>query len=278
MVVDFHVHVLRPAAYLPEVLDLLDRVNPGYRERWEDGHPRPHELVAELREQGVGRAVVLAEHAPAASGDLRSEWVAEYCDGHDELIAACSINPNVDPRPRELLARYVDELGMRVLKLLPSYGFFGLGEPRMYRLYEIAADRGVPVLIHIGSSVFPGTRARYSDPAPLEDVARDFPELKLVLAHAGRGYWYERCQFMAAHHPNVYLDIAGLPPASLPRVLPELERIADKVVFGSDWPAIPRTIDDNVAAIRALGYAPEAEQRILAGTAAELLGLPATTF
>jgi uncharacterized protein len=278
MVIDFHTHVLRPDAYLPEVLDLLERSNPAYRTRWAGGagFPSPAEMAADLRDQGVAHAVVLAEHAAATSGDLRSEWVAEYCSGEHALIPACCVNPNADPHPRGRLAHYLDDLGMRVLKLLPSYNFFRPDEARMYRLYELCAARGVPVLIHVGSSVFPGTRARYCDPAHLQDVARDFPELPLVLAHAGRGYWYEQCAFMASHEPNVYLDLAGLPPASLPRLLPTLERLArdGKVVFGSDWPAIPRTIGENVAALRALDLDPVATEQILSGTARRLLGLP----
>jgi predicted TIM-barrel fold metal-dependent hydrolase len=271
-VVDFHTHVIPPSAYLPEVVELVERMNPGYAARFADGYPTAAEFVADLRTSGVSRAVVLAEHARAASGHLSSEWVSEYCQDFPELVPACSINPNTDPDARALFTHYVHGLGFRLCKLLPSYQFVYPNEPRMYRIYEIAESASVIVMIHVGSSVFQGTRARYCHPAHIEEVARDFPALQLVLCHAGRGYWYEQCAFMASHLANVHLDIAGLPPSRLLQHFPDLERIAGKVLFGSDWPAMPASIAANAAQIRALPLAAQAVEAILHGNAERLLG------
>lgn len=273
MIVDFHTHLLVWERYVPDMRDFIARTNPAYLERFADRAPTPAEFADHFRAAGVDRVVVLAEHAPAVTGDLRSEQVAEFCGGDPALIPACCINPNVDWRPRDAFRRYVDELGMRVLKLMPSYGFFHLGDPRMWRIYELAEERRVPVLIHVGSSTFPGTRQRFCDPDDIQDVAREFPELPFVLAHAGRGWQYDQCAFLAEHEPNVYLDLTGLPPARLLDLLPRLPRIADRCVFGTDWPAMPKTVAENVAAVRGLGLADAATDAILGGTAARLLDL-----
>jgi len=273
VIVDFHTHLLRWDDYVPDMRDFIGRVNPGYLEAYGDRHPTAREFGDHFRAAGVDRVVVLAEHAPAVTGNLRSEYVAEFCAGDEALVPACCINPNVDWRPRESFLRYVDDLGMRLLKLMPSYGFFTLGDPRLWRVYEIAEARRVPVLIHVGSSIFPGTRQRWCNPDDLQDVAREFPGVPFVLAHAGRGWWYEQCQFLAEHEPNVYLDLTGLPPVSVLQLLPRLPRIAGKVVFGTDWPAVPKAVADNVNAIRCLGLADDARDAILGGTAARLLHL-----
>lgn len=274
-IIDFHTHVIPPSAYLAEVVELVRRLNPGYTDRFAEGYPTPAEFVADLQAQGVARAVVLAEHARAASGHLSSEWVHEYCQDFPQLVPACSINPNTDPDARALFQHYVRDLGFRLCKLLPSYQFIYPNEPRMYRIYEIAEAAGVVMMIHVGSSVFRGTRARYCDPTHIEEVARDFPGLRLVLCHAGRGYWYDQCAFMAAHHPNIHLDITGLPPQKLLTYFPDLERIAGKVVFGSDWPAMPTSISANAAQIAALPLRRDAVEAILHGNAERLLGDPA---
>jgi hypothetical protein len=273
VIVDFHAHLLRWDDYVPDMREFIGRVNPDYLARYGDRHPTPTEFADVFRDAGVDRVVVLAEHAPATTGNLRSEYVAEFCAGDAALIPACCCNPNVDWRPREAFLRHVDDLGMRLLKLMPSYGFFRLGDPRLWRIYEIAEARRVPVLVHVGSSVFPGTRQRYCDPDDVQDVAREFPELPLVLAHAGRGWWYEQCQFLAEHEPNVYLDLTGLPPGRVLELLPRLGRIPHKVVFGTDWPAMPKTVTANLRAIRELGLPQPALDAILGGTASRLLHL-----
>lgn len=270
-VIDFHVHVSKPDAYMAEANAFVDKLNPAYRQRYEGGFPRPEEFVRELAAQGIDQAVILAEHAAGVTGHLATEWVVEYCREHPELIPAACINPNQDTDPRRTFEAYVTDLGARVLKLMPSYQFFYPNEARMYPIYQIAEDLGIPVMFHVGSSAFSGTRLKYCDPILLDDVARDFPKLPLIMCHAGRGFWYDQCAFMAAHYSNIFLDLAGLPPKRLLDYLPTLPRIANKVVFGSDWPAIPRTVEENVAAIRELPMPDDAKEAILHGTAETLL-------
>lgn len=96
------------------------------------------------------------------------------------------------------------------------------------------------------------------------------PELSLIQAHGGRGFKCDRALFLTRLHRNVYLDVAGLPPHKLLEYFPQLEKNADKILFGSDWPAL-RSIGQNVGAIRSLPLADDIKAKILGGNAARLL-------
>jgi len=78
-------------------------------------------------------------------------------------------------------------------------------------------------MFHPGSSLFRGFRLKYGDPLNLDDVAVEFPDLVIVQAHGARGFWYDRAAFLARIHPNVYMEVAGLPPHRLLDYFPELE-------------------------------------------------------
>lgn len=189
------------------------------------------------------------------------------------MIPFANVNPYLTANPAREVERCVRELGMRGLKLYPTYQYFYPNDRMLYPVYARACELGVPVMVHTGSSVFAGARMKYGDPLYLDDVAVDFPDLPLLLVHGGRGFWYDRAFFLARLHPNVYLEVAGLPPQKLLAYFPELDRIADKVIYGSDFPGMPY-IKENIETIRGLPLPEEAKEKILGGNAARILGLP----
>ena len=71
----------------------------------------------------------------------------------------------------------------------------------------------------------------------IDDVAVDFPNLQIVMAHCGRPFWYDQAFFVARRHQNVWLELSGIPPLQLPERLPRLEVISDRVLWGTDWPS-----------------------------------------
>jgi hypothetical protein len=139
-------------------------------------------------------------------------------------------------------------------------------------LYALAQEERLPVLVHTGSSVFKGSKIKYADPIYLDEVTTDFPDLVILMAHGGRGVWYERAFFLSRIHPNLYVEISGLPPKKLLNYFPDMENNIDKFVYGSDWPAV-QTISSNIDAIKRLALTEESKKKILYGNAAKILGL-----
>lgn len=271
-VIDFHVHVLSSYEdWTDEAHKLIRKYNPGFYDNFED-NITPAGVLRAMDEAGVEYAVVLPEYAPLTHGTITNEFVAELCSQNERLIPFCNINPHMIKHPGKELARLADNYGFRGIKLIPTYNHFFANESSLYPLYEEAQRRGLPVLVHTGSSVFRGAKLKYGDPLTLDEVAVDFPELVLVMAHGGRGFWYDRAAFLCRLHENVYIDLAGLPPANYLKYFPELEKIADKLVFGSDWPTAPSR-GKNIAEIRALPIAQETKENILGLTAAKLLAI-----
>jgi predicted TIM-barrel fold metal-dependent hydrolase len=119
-------------------------------------------------------------------------------------------------------------------------------------------------MIHTGTSVFPGARNTYADPMPIDDVAVDFPRLTLLLAHAGRPLHSGTAFFLARRHPRIWLDLSGIPPKRLLEYVPRLVDLADRSVWGTDWPG-PGVPDmrRNVEEFLELGLPEEISRSIL---------------
>jgi hypothetical protein len=266
-IIDFHTHLNKRERVNPTLLQFMENVNPEFYRRIDEFAGTPALFTDYLKSQGVKYAVVLAEYAPATSASTTTEDVIDYCRGNDMLIPFASINPNTHYDLAAKLEFYVKECGIKGLKLYPSYQFFYPNEARLYPLYAKAQDLGIPVMYHTGSSIFKGTRLKYCDPIYLDDVAVDFPELTLIMAHSGRGFWYDKCFFLSRFHQNVYMDITGLPPQNLLNYFPELDKNGEKVLFGSDWPAMPSSISKNVDIIKTLPLSDSTIEAILYGNA-----------
>jgi hypothetical protein len=271
-IIDFHVH---PAYYQSMTQSYLDLL----RRQWGDGldqmirtYSSPKGFLGLMDECGVDFTVVLAELAPITTGIADNEYVAQFCSESSRLIPFASINPYTSSGPAQELERWVTDHGFRGLKLYPTYQQFYPNESRLYPLYAKAQELGIPVMLHVGSSVFTGSRLKYGDPIYLDDVAVDFPGLRLVQSHSGRPFWYEKAFALARLHQNIFMEVAGLPPQKLLTYFPELERLADKVIFGSDWPGVP-TLKENIQAIQHLPIGEDAKHKILGGNAARLLDL-----
>jgi len=269
-VIDFHTHYVRKELLNPTWLNYLESVNPEFYSKIDDFSSHPELFSAYLKSQGVSYAVVLAECAPATSGFVPTEEVIEYCRGQEMLLPFASLNPNLHDDLVDKLEEYVRE-GVKGLKLHPSYQFFYPNEARLYPLYSKVQELKIPVIYHIGTSIFKGTRLKYCDPIYLDDVAVDFPNLKIIMAHSGRGFWYDKCFFLSRLHKNLYMDITGLPPQNLLNYFPELEKNREKVIFGSDWPTIPSSIGRNIEMIKSLPLSDQTIEAILYRNAEKIL-------
>jgi hypothetical protein len=236
----------------------------------------PDELLRFLDAQGVERACLINYIAIDTIGlsEYVNVWVSGYCRDHrDRLLAVGSVHPRLTKDAAGETKRLVQELGIRLIKLHPPHQLFFpddylRGNDSLRDIYEVAEQSGTPITFHTGTSIFPSARNRFADPMPIDDVAVDFPKLKILLAHAGRPLYFETAFFLARRHENVFLELSGIPPKNLLKGLPRLEEIADKCVWGTDWPSPGiSSPSENVAAFRALPISKEAQEKILRGNA-----------
>ena len=274
-VVDVHVHTAYTDPTPDTFAEYVAANVPGDVAAFIREYSRPERFVELMDENGVDYSCVLAEIAPVTSGLASNEYVRDFCAASPRLLPVCSVNPYLHGEPDRLLERLVREEGFRGLKLYPTYAYFYPNDHRLYPVYAAAQRLEIPVQVHTGSSVFRGSRLKYGDPLFLDDVAVDFPDLSILITHGGRPFWYEHAFALCRLHRNVYIDVAGLPPRKLTTYFPELARLPDKFVFGSDWPGLPNPVRDNIAAIRDLPIPEPAIAAILGETAARLYRIAA---
>lgn len=278
-VFDAHVHI-QPWDMLKP--DVLARMTHG-RADLDDVHryqKDPAAFTEHMAREGVDRAVLVNYVSPDVMGfgPAVNDWIAAYAGDRPELVAVGSVHPRLVKDAGAEVDRLL-ELGIRALKVHPAHQLlyphaYATGEiPAQRGLYARAESRGVPIIVHTGTSVFPGARNRFADPMFVDDVAVDFPELKLVLAHAGRPLWMETAFFLARRHANVYLDVSGIPPSKLLEYLPRAAQIAPKLLWGTDWPSPGiRSLRENVEQFLALPLPEDAKRRILWDNAVEVFG------
>lgn len=272
MIIDFHVHTAYYHSTTQAYTELLRR-QWGDRLDWMiQTYSSPEAFLGLMDEAGIDYAVILAELAPITTGIAGNVYVAEFCSKSPRLIPFASINPATSPKPDEELESLVKNHDFRGLKLYPTYQHYYPNEAKIYPLYAKAQQLGIPVLLHIGSSIFAGSRLKYGDPVYLDDVCVDFPGLALIQAHSGRPFWYDRAFALVRLHENLYMEVAGLPPKRLLDYFPELEMIAHKVIYGSDWPGVP-TIKENIQALKDLNISEDSKRKILGENAARLLNI-----
>lgn len=276
-VFDVHIHVQPWQMIKPEVLAMIDDDS---HSGADDVLQSPEALLRFLDAEEIERICCINYVSPDVMGFQRdvNDWIANFTKDHrDRLLPVGSVNPLHELDVRGEIRRVLD-LGIRMIKIHPPHQLFA---PNGYRgelwqlaeIYRECEERGVPVMFHTGTSVFPRARNVFADPMPIDDVALDFPKLPIILAHAGRPMYGETAMFLARRHANVHLDISGIPPKSLLKYVPRLASVADKVLWGTDWPSPGVTSPKkNVADFRALGLGEELERKVLWENAVRVFG------
>ena len=221
-----------------------------------------------MQAEGVDHALVICEYSPKATGMQPAEDLLPLT-AHDpaRFSLVANINPHLHYPVDAELARQL-ALGAIALKVHPVHGGFSPADPALYPAYQVCVTEGLPVVVHCGTSSFPGSANELADPALLLPVLRDFPGLTVVLAHGGRGWWYDAAASLALLHENVWIELSGLPPQRLPHYYArfDLRRLARKFIFGTDWPGVPG-IARNARALAALGLGDDVLSGVLAGNA-----------
>jgi len=278
-VTDLHIHVQPWEMLLPEVRVRMERGRKDM-EAIRECMASPRALLRFLDRAGIDRVALINYPSPDLMGFTAAvnDWCADYCaEAPERLIPFGSVHPRFTSDPAGETNRILDR-GIRGLKVHPPHQLVQANEYRtggpgagIGEVYRVAEERGVPVMIHTGTSVFPGARNVYADPMPADDVAVDFPRMPLILAHAGRPLHGETALFLARRHPQIWLDLSGIPPKKLLEYVPRLPEIADRCLWGSDWPG-PGVPDmrRNVEQFLELGLPEDARRAILDGNSRRL--------
>ena len=239
MVIDFHVHIGLKEHWHAWVQDYQKATGSEYYKRYEE-LTDPDRFALYLQSGNVAKAVILPQISPVTTGIIPNEYVFDFCRGRDIFIPFCTVNPSLTVRPAEEILKFI-RLGARGIKLYPSYDHFYPNDPALYPVYTLAQEHRLPVMFHTGSSVFRGAKMKYADPIHLDDVAADFPELVLVMAHGGRGFWYDKAFFLSRIHPYLFVEISGLPP---PQAIELLSRHGKKHRQVHLWLGLAGPCDD----------------------------------
>lgn len=242
-VTDIHIHIqpwrqLKPAALavFRQGKDLWDRIQAIMDD--------PQALLQLMDAEGVWRVGLINYPSPDIMGftDDTNEFAARYAAAAPErLIPFGGVHPRFTKDPEGQVEHALD-LGIRALKIHPPHqvypaNAYTMGLEALGRIYRRCEERGLPVMVHTGTSIFPGARSKYGNPMELDDVAIDFPDLTILMAHGGRPLWMEEAFFILRRHRNVYLELSGIPPQRLLEYFPRLSEMGDRALWGTDWPS-----------------------------------------
>jgi hypothetical protein len=231
----------------------------------------PERFDAYLAREGVDIALVLAEYSPKVTGIQPIEDLLPLASGRVKLVA--NVNPHYHYPVDEEVSRQLG-LGAVALKIHPVHAGVAANDRCLYPAYEVCQSAGVPVVVHCGTSTFPGSSNSFADPVNLDDVLRDFRRLEVVLAHGGRGWWYDAAAFMAMASERVWIELSGMPPSRLREYYARHNwaRLTRRMIFGTDWPGVPG-IARNARAVAAQCPDEATAALVLAGNACRVYNL-----
>jgi predicted TIM-barrel fold metal-dependent hydrolase len=265
-IVDCHMHVLGGTDWFPADLS-RGAVLHWHREvRWrgekttpeyffaagaEAADPDGSKAIARMNEAGIDISCTMPMDQGYRIGDVdvisieqmnqRSCEIAANSDGR--IITFCGVDPR-RKTARQLLIKALDEWGAKGLKLYPTNGFYPDDAELCYPLYDVIAERGMPVLLHQGHSGR-SQKSKYGHPMYVDTVAADYPDMPIVLGHSGRWEaWSNEAFAIAIYKTNVYLDMSlwqhwASPDEICKKVLWLRDRVGvDRVMFGSDMAGI----------------------------------------
>ena len=231
------------------------------------------ELFMEMEDVGIDRIVIVG---------IDAETTFNYKIPNEEVLKAMRRGEGkvigfmgIDPRKKESAVREIEKLhrdGFRGIKLVPHLHEVKPNSEEMYPIYEKAQELGIPILFHTGTQFHTGSRLKYCRPIYLDDVAVDFPNLKIIMAHFGYP-WYEEALSIVRRHDNVYFNIAGWRPKYIPKKVIRLmdSILVDKALFGTDYPLIKHEIA--VKELLDMNLKEETYNRLFWENASELLEL-----
>jgi len=240
------------------------------------------EVVAEFAAAGVEAVLVALDlETTTNTPPCTNEYVKAMQQRHPDRIihSWAAVDPFKGEIARQQAKTAITELGMLGFHFHPIMGHFAVNDRQIYPLFEVINALKVPVMIDVGTTGMGagmpgglGAKIRHAHPACIDELAADFPDLKIIAAHPGWP-WVDEMTAVALHKGNVFWEMSGWAPKYFPAQLKVdiRSRLQDKVMFGSDYPSIP--YDRLFKEWRELGYADSVMEKIFHGNAERILGL-----
>ncbi len=276
--IDTHVH---PPTGPDGPISKYEKALHGY---WKMERPLTvYDMVATYKELDIF-GVLLAKDDSSAQGDppVTNDFVAGIAKKYPEQFVGVG---SVDPWQGKLAVREIEraitELGLIGIKFIPQLQEFYLNEPRFYPMYAKCQELGVPIIVHSGTTGVGanmpgggGIHLKYTKPIPyMDDVAADFPELTIIMAHPAFP-WQDEQLAVLRHKPNVFMDLSGWSPKYYSPLLIQYANslLQDKMFFGTDYPYLTpkRWLQD----FQEAPFREEVRGKILHENARRILKLP----
>src|SRR2546427_488824 len=245
--IDVHTHAWKSALQVDDTpTDSQQAMGRYYR--YQPQHQTVPEMAQMYRKLKMA-FVVFTVDGPLEERKITNEEIAELAHKNSDVaIPFASINPRRGAEGVRAAKRLIADYGVKGFKFHPSVQEFFPNDRMAYPLYEAIAEAKLPALFHTGQTGVGaatrgggGIRLKYSQPMLLDDVAVDFPDMPIILAHPSFP-WQEEALSVATHKPQVYIDLSGWSPKYFPPILVQYANtlLKDKVLFGSDYPVISR--------------------------------------
>lgn len=247
----------------------------------DSGASHDRDAMAEYyRSRNIGCVIFSVDESLTGRPQVPNSEVIEFASKHsDFMLAFASVNPMRGQDAITEARSLIRAGGVAGFKLHPPLMEFAPNDRRAYPFYEVMAEHKLPVIFHTGHSGIGtgmpgggGVRLKYGNPMDIDDVAVDFPGMKIILAHPSFP-WQDEAISVCLHKPDVYIDLSGWSPKYFP---PQLIQYANtllkhKVMFGSDYPLI--TPDRWMADFEKIAIKDEVRPLILKENAMRLFGL-----
>jgi len=279
--IDIHTHAEVSTRMLPDEAEAEALEARGRYFRYAVKHPTIAQMAQYYRERKMGFVVFTVDHERGMGiKRISNEEVAESAAEHaDVAIPFASIDPARGKMGVREARRLIKDFGVKGFKFHPIIQGFYPNDPDVYPLYEVIAEAGLPALFHTGQTGIGagmrgggGLKLKYANPMYLDDVAADFPELPIIMAHPSVP-WQDEQLSVATHKPNAYIDLSGWSPKYFEAKLVQYANtlLKNKVLFGSDNPVIQP--ERWLADFEKLPVKPEVRPLILKENAVKLLKL-----
>jgi predicted TIM-barrel fold metal-dependent hydrolase len=280
MIVDMHVHpIFQETPQTPETIQMirsLELTSKNYFRR-SQRILSLGDFQKEMKETSIDKVVLQIATSKGSPARPVNEYASMLLRMFpDKFIGFAGFDPNRGEEAVTDIEHAIKDLGYKGLKTVSPLLELDINDKAFYPCYTKAQELGVPITIHTGaSSLVMGSRIKYAQPTMVDDVAFDFPDLKIICAHMG-GHQYMDAYNMLVRHRNVYADLSFWPLNPLYRnMIPWRlleDTVPDKILLGSDYPC-GQTPKEAVQTVQELPISEEFKQKILGGNAANLLDL-----